>query len=78
MQYLELDRNFDALSAWRNATFLKPTHKIAWSNLIVMLDSMGKIKFLYFNLRNTRKFIFIDIKLIKIILTKFLKILLFE
>lgn len=27
--------------AWKQATSLKPTHSVAWNNMIVMLDSMG-------------------------------------
>ncbi|PSN55969.1 Transmembrane and TPR repeat-containing protein 4 [Blattella germanica] len=34
----------DAYRAWRNATALKPTHTVAWSNMIIMLDSIGEME----------------------------------
>ncbi|XP_050432156.1 protein O-mannosyl-transferase TMTC4-like [Adelges cooleyi] len=42
--YLEQGQNTKALLAWQNATFQQPTHIIAWSNMIVMLDSIGELK----------------------------------
>ncbi|KAJ8870965.1 hypothetical protein PR048_027267 [Dryococelus australis] len=40
-QYLEQQRYEDALLAWRNATALKPTHTVAWNNMVIMLDNIG-------------------------------------
>ncbi|XP_067014529.2 protein O-mannosyl-transferase TMTC4 isoform X2 [Anabrus simplex] len=40
--YLDQQKYWDAYKAWRNATTLKPTHTVAWSNMIIMLDSIGE------------------------------------
>lgn len=37
-----MGRNAEAYEAWLMATRYRPTHTIAWSNMIVMLDSMGE------------------------------------
>jgi hypothetical protein len=42
-QYLEQQRYGVAYRAWRNATALKPTHTVAWNNMIIMLDSIGML-----------------------------------
>jgi hypothetical protein len=42
-QYLDQQRYDDAYKAWRNAAALKPTHTVAWSNMIIMLDSIGML-----------------------------------
>ncbi len=41
-KYLELGQFREAEEAFRNATLLQPTHVLAWTNLIVMLDNTGK------------------------------------
>ncbi|XP_063224362.1 protein O-mannosyl-transferase TMTC4-like isoform X2 [Bacillus rossius redtenbacheri] len=41
-QYLEQRRYDDALLAWTNATALKPTHTVAWNNMVIMLDNIGR------------------------------------
>ncbi|XP_042189731.1 protein O-mannosyl-transferase TMTC4 isoform X3 [Callorhinchus milii] len=41
--YADLHRHVDALSAWRNATILKPDHSLAWNNLIILLDNTGNL-----------------------------------
>lgn len=41
LQYLELNRHRDALSAWKNATLQEPTHVAAWANTIILLDNLG-------------------------------------
>jgi len=40
--YLDQKRYDEAYAAWRNATRQRPTHAIAWNNMIVMLDNIGK------------------------------------
>jgi len=42
-QYLEQARHEEALSAWMNATFMKPTHVSAWTNLIILLGNLGRL-----------------------------------
>jgi len=42
LQYLEQKKHDAAYQAWRNATSLKSTHAVAWSNMVIMLDSIGK------------------------------------
>ncbi|KAK6196139.1 hypothetical protein SNE40_001423 [Patella caerulea] len=42
--YLGLGRNIEALRAWRNATIIKPTHVNAWTNTLILLDTMGDFK----------------------------------
>lgn len=42
LQYLDLKRNDDALKAWEMAVSYRPTHTAAWSNTLVLLDSMQK------------------------------------
>ncbi|KAJ4428113.1 hypothetical protein ANN_24127 [Periplaneta americana] len=44
--YLDQQRYEDAYRAWRNATTLKPTHTVAWSNMIIMLDSIDDVNML--------------------------------
>ncbi|XP_059826492.1 protein O-mannosyl-transferase TMTC4 isoform X2 [Hypanus sabinus] len=41
--YADLHRNADALSAWQNATLLKPNHGLAWNNMIILLDNTGNL-----------------------------------
>ncbi|XP_071991603.1 protein O-mannosyl-transferase TMTC4 [Engystomops pustulosus] len=41
--YADLNRHMDALNAWRNATFLKPQHSLAWNNMIILLDNTGNL-----------------------------------
>ncbi|XP_051840033.1 protein O-mannosyl-transferase TMTC4 [Antechinus flavipes] len=41
--YADLNRPLDALNAWRNATFLKPEHTLAWNNMIILLDNTGNL-----------------------------------
>ncbi|XP_075056061.1 protein O-mannosyl-transferase TMTC4 isoform X2 [Mixophyes fleayi] len=41
--YADLNRHMDALNAWRNATFLKPEHSLAWNNMIILLDNTGNL-----------------------------------
>nr|CAD7441523.1 unnamed protein product [Timema bartmani] len=41
--YLDQQKYEDAYTAWRNATSLKPTHTVAWSNMIIMLDNIGEM-----------------------------------
>nr|CAD7202552.1 unnamed protein product [Timema douglasi] len=41
--YLDQQMYEDAYTAWRNATSLKPTHTVAWSNMIIMLDNIGEM-----------------------------------
>ncbi|XP_076347219.1 transmembrane O-mannosyltransferase targeting cadherins 4 isoform X1 [Tachypleus tridentatus] len=41
--YLDQKRYNDAYQAWRNATFLRPSHLVAWNNMIIMLDSTGDL-----------------------------------
>lgn len=41
--YLEENRHAEALIAWQNATFQKPKHLSAWTNLILLLDNLGRI-----------------------------------
>lgn len=41
-QYLEQKKHDAAYEAWRNATSLKATHAVAWSNMVIMLDSIGR------------------------------------
>ncbi|GCB71148.1 hypothetical protein scyTo_0001476, partial [Scyliorhinus torazame] len=41
--YADLHRTVDALNAWRNATLLKPSHSLAWNNLIILLDNTGNL-----------------------------------
>ena len=41
MQYLELKRYDEALDSFRTATTLQPSHVLAWTNMIVMLDNIG-------------------------------------
>ena len=41
-QYLQLKIWDDAYDAFRNATTLQPRHVLAWTNLIVMLENIGK------------------------------------
>ncbi|XP_053563785.1 protein O-mannosyl-transferase TMTC4 [Bombina bombina] len=41
--YADLNRYIDALNAWRNATFLKPEHSLAWNNMIILLDNTGNL-----------------------------------
>lgn len=41
-QYLDLKRNKEALKAWQMAMLYRPTHTAAWSNTLVLLDSMRK------------------------------------
>ncbi|KAK9712180.1 hypothetical protein QE152_g25014 [Popillia japonica] len=38
--YLDLKRNDEALRAWEKAVQYKPTHIAAWSNTLVLLDSL--------------------------------------
>jgi len=33
-----------ALKAWQQATMQQPTHVISWNNMIVLLESIGKLK----------------------------------
>lgn len=49
-QYLELERFREAEEAFRNATLLQPTHVLAWTNLIVMLDNIGMEYFSFPNI----------------------------
>ena len=42
-QYVSENRFSEALSAWRNATLLKPTHASAWYNMIILLDNLGRV-----------------------------------
>lgn len=42
LQYLDLKRNNEALAAWEKAVSYKPSHTAAWSNTLVLLDSMRK------------------------------------
>lgn len=39
-QYLDLKRNEEALKAWEKAVSFRPTHTAAWSNTLVLLDSL--------------------------------------
>jgi protein O-mannosyl-transferase len=39
---LEQKKHDAAYEAWRNATDLKATHAVAWSNMMIMLDSIGR------------------------------------
>uniref|UniRef100_A0A7N4NWC1 dolichyl-phosphate-mannose--protein mannosyltransferase n=1 Tax=Sarcophilus harrisii TaxID=9305 RepID=A0A7N4NWC1_SARHA len=41
--YADLNRPLEALNAWRNATFLKPEHTLAWNNMIILLDNTGNL-----------------------------------
>ncbi|XP_053311295.1 protein O-mannosyl-transferase TMTC4 [Spea bombifrons] len=41
--YADLNRHMDALNAWRNATYLKPEHSLAWNNMIILLDNTGNL-----------------------------------
>ncbi|KAE8625877.1 hypothetical protein XENTR_v10006425 [Xenopus tropicalis] len=41
--YADLNRHVDALNAWRNATFLKPEHSLAWNNMIILMDNTGNL-----------------------------------
>lgn len=43
VKYLEENRYAEALIAWQNATFQKPKHLSAWTNLILLLDNLGQI-----------------------------------
>lgn len=35
-----MKRNKDALAAWEKAVSFRPTHTAAWSNMLVLLDSL--------------------------------------
>lgn len=37
-----MNRHSEALNAWRTAIQLKPLHKVAWNNLLILLDSLGR------------------------------------
>ncbi|KAM8976134.1 protein O-mannosyl-transferase TMTC4 [Pelodytes ibericus] len=41
--YADLNRHMDAMNAWRNATYLKPEHSLAWNNMIILLDNTGNL-----------------------------------
>ncbi|KAG8452066.1 hypothetical protein GDO86_004021 [Hymenochirus boettgeri] len=41
--YADLNRHVDALNAWRNATFLKKDHSLAWNNMIILMDNTGNL-----------------------------------
>ena len=41
-QYLELEQFNEAYDAFRSATSMQTDHVLAWTNLIVMLDNIGK------------------------------------
>ncbi|KAK7870176.1 hypothetical protein R5R35_012732 [Gryllus longicercus] len=53
--YLDQKQYDRAYQAWRNATRLKSTHALAWSNMIIMLDNIAlpSDAALHFNLANT-------------------------
>jgi len=38
---LDQSRHDEALTAWMNATVLKPTHVSAWTNIIILLGNLG-------------------------------------
>lgn len=40
LKYLDQKRNKEALHAWEMAILHRPTHTAAWSNTLVLLDSM--------------------------------------
>lgn len=42
LQYLDTDRSENALKAWETATMYRPTHTAAWSNTLVLLDSLQR------------------------------------
>lgn len=42
LQYLDLGRHREALTAWRNATLQKADHVSAWSNMLILLDQLGQ------------------------------------
>uniref|UniRef100_A0A1Y1MPI5 Uncharacterized protein n=1 Tax=Photinus pyralis TaxID=7054 RepID=A0A1Y1MPI5_PHOPY len=42
--YLDAKRNEDALTAWEKAVLFRSTHTAAWSNMLVLLDSLGRYK----------------------------------
>ena len=35
-----------ALNAWRNATLQNPNHLNAWSNMVILLDNLGKYQWI--------------------------------
>lgn len=37
---MDLKRNEEALKAWEKAVSFRPTHTAAWSNMLVLLDSL--------------------------------------
>lgn len=39
---MDLQRNEEALDAWKKAAGFRPTHVAAWSNSMVLLDSLGR------------------------------------
>ncbi|XP_078736247.1 protein O-mannosyl-transferase TMTC4 isoform X1 [Lampetra fluviatilis] len=42
--YLDVQRPADALEAWRSATLQQPSHRLAWNNMIVLLDNSGSME----------------------------------
>ena len=41
LQYLDANKNADALQAWSYATQIQPSHLNAWTNSIILLDNLG-------------------------------------
>ncbi|XP_075910199.1 protein O-mannosyl-transferase TMTC4 isoform X2 [Petromyzon marinus] len=42
--YLDVQRPADALEAWRTATLQQPLHRLAWNNMVVLLDNSGSME----------------------------------
>lgn len=42
LKYLDQKRHEEALMAWENAVKQRPSHTAAWSNILVLLDTMEK------------------------------------